>query len=152
MLFIYGVRRVSLDLEPIGLPGRFMLGSFTDDEPFYIDVWSGGKFYDIDEMEDFLGELVSEDSGASLLPVTVAEILTRGCRNLVQQFAKVDNHSNSDLFQKFVNEFEDVHRESRREDPLLLEDVVFCQKEWLVLWSLVLPLSIRSALSYTLQH
>ena len=110
VVYLLVARRVSLDLEPIGLPGRFMLGSFTDDEPFYIDVWSGGKFYDIDEMEEFLGELVSDNSGASLLPVTVAETLTRGCRNLVQQFAKVNNHSNSDIFQKFVNEFEDVHR------------------------------------------
>jgi regulator of sirC expression with transglutaminase-like and TPR domain len=110
VVYLLIARRVGLELEPIGLPGRFMLGSFTGKEPFYIDVWSGGKFFDIDQMEDFLDDFETENSGASLLPVTVAETLARGCRNLVQQFAKAGECANSNLFQKFVTEFEEVYR------------------------------------------
>ena len=113
VIYILIARRVSLDLEPIGLPGRFMVGSFTDDQPFYIDVWSGGKFFDIDQMEEFLGNSELENSGSSLLPVTVAETLCRFCRNLVHQFGKAGEEKNAALFQSFVDEFEEVyHRET----------------------------------------
>lgn len=113
VIYILIARRVSLDLEPIGLPGRFMVGSFTDDQPFYIDVWSGGKFFDIDQMEEFLGNSELENSGSYLLPVTVAETLCRFCRNLVHQFGKAGEEKNAALFQRFVDEFEEVyHRET----------------------------------------
>ena len=61
-------------------------------------------------MEDFLDDYSIENSGSYLLPVTVAETLTRGCRNLVQQYAKLGDEENSILFQNFVNEFERVHQ------------------------------------------
>ena len=61
-------------------------------------------------MEEFLGDSSIENSGAFLLPVTVAETLTRGCWNLVQQFAQSEEVENAGLFEKFVNEFEEVHQ------------------------------------------
>ena len=110
MVYLLVARRIGLELEPIGLPGRFMVGCFSDNKPFYIDAWSGGKFLEIEQMEDFLDDSSIENSGSYLLPVTVAETLTRGCRNLVQQYAKLGDEENSILFQNFVNEFERVHQ------------------------------------------
>ena len=110
VLYLLVARRISLELEPIGLPGRFMVGCFSEQKPFYIDVWAGGKFFEIEEMEGFLEDSSVESSGASLLPVSVAETLTRGCRNLVQQYAKFGDQTNSDLFLKFVTEFERIYQ------------------------------------------
>ena len=110
VVYLLVARRIGFELEPIGLPGRFMVGCFSEKKPFYIDAWSGGKFFEIEQMEEFLGDSSIENSGSFLLPVTVAETLTRGCRNLVQQFAQSEEVENSGLFQKFVNEFERVHQ------------------------------------------
>ncbi len=110
VVYLLVARRIGLELEPIGLPGRFMVGCFSEKKPFYIDPWSGGKFFEIEQMEEFLGDSSIENSGSLLLPVTVAETITRGCRNLVQQFAQSGEMENSGLFQKFVNEFDRVHQ------------------------------------------
>ena len=110
VVYILVARRIGLELEPIGLPGRFMAGCFLDKKPFYVDAWSGGKFHEIEQMEVFLDNPSIENSGSYLLPVTVGETLTRGCRNLVQQYAKSNDVVNSGLFQKFVNEFERIYQ------------------------------------------
>ena len=110
VVYILVARRIGLELEPIGLPGRFMAGCFLDKKPFYVDAWSGGKFHEIEQMEVFLDNPSIENSGSYLLPVTVGETLTRGRRNLVQQYAKSNDVVNSGLFQKFVNEFERIYQ------------------------------------------
>ena len=46
VLFILLARRIGLELEPIGLPGRFVVGCFEDERPFYLDAWAGGKILD----------------------------------------------------------------------------------------------------------
>ena len=110
VVYILVARRVGFELEPIGLPGRFMVGCFSYHKPFYIDVWSGGKQFEIEQMAGFLEDTSIEDSGSFLLPVTVAETLTRGCRNLVQQYAKRGEKENSQLFEQFVMEFDRVQQ------------------------------------------
>ena len=98
VLYLLVSRRIGFDLEPIGIPGRFMLGCFSEKIPFYIDIWSGGKFYEVEQMESFLGNFSSDESGSYLLPVTVGETLTRGCRNLVQQYIKSGDSKNLNCF------------------------------------------------------
>ena len=110
VVYILVARRIGFEIDPIGLPGRFMVGCFSETKPFYIDVWSGGKFLEIEQMADFLDDSSIEDSGSLLLPVTVAETLTRGCRNLVQQYGKQGDADNARLFNKFVLEFENVQQ------------------------------------------
>ena len=34
VIYILIARRLGFDLEPIGLPGRFMVGCFSDERPF----------------------------------------------------------------------------------------------------------------------
>ncbi|MEL0134431.1 MAG: transglutaminase-like domain-containing protein [Rhodobiaceae bacterium] len=83
-IYIMVARRIGFELEPIGTPGRFLVGCFAEHHPFYIDCWAGGRFIELDQMEDKLGILPDEESGSTLLPVTVAETLSRACRNLSQ--------------------------------------------------------------------
>ena len=106
LIYILVARRISFDLEPIGLPNRFMVGCFSQEIPFYIDVWAGGRFVELESMGSYLGLNTDECSGGILLPVSVAETLTRGCRNLVHHFALAGLENESSMFQSFVKEFE----------------------------------------------
>lgn len=110
VLYLLIARRIGLELEPIGLPGRFMVGCFSEDRPFYLDAWSGGKILELEQMENFLEHSSIEDSGSALLPVTVGETLCRGCRNLVHHFLLAKDPEKSNLFSGFVKEFERVQR------------------------------------------
>ena len=110
VLYLLVARRIGFDLEPIGLPGRFMVGCFAEDVPFYVDVWAGGHLREIDELQDFLDRISVEDSASFLLPVTVAETLSRGCRNLILQFRREGDEKRSKLFHSFLREFEKALR------------------------------------------
>lgn len=108
LIYLLVARRVGFELEPIGLPGRFMVGCFAGDIPFYIDVWAGGKMIDLEEMGSYLGISMEESSGSILLPVTVSEMLTRGCRNLVHHFSLKGKKEEAQMFNSFVMEFDKI--------------------------------------------
>ena len=108
VLYLLVARRLSFDLEPIGLPNRFIVGCFDEERPFYLDPWAGGKIHDFDQMEGFLEEYSIENSGSALLPVTVADTLARGCRNLVHHYSLAQDRENARLFNTFVLEFERI--------------------------------------------
>ncbi len=110
VLFILLARRIGLDLEPIGLPGRFVVGCFEDERPFYLDAWAGGKILEVEQMENYLEHSSVEGSGSVLLPVTVAETLARGCRNLSYHYLRAEDSKKSKMFGSFVDEFERVRR------------------------------------------
>ena len=111
-VYILIARRIGFEVDPIGTPGRFMVGCFAEKHPFYIDCWAGGRFLELEQMEDKLGVLPDEESGANLLPVTVADTLSRACRNLCRHYAQAEDEANSRLFLSFVQEFERVHQEA----------------------------------------
>lgn len=108
LIYILVARRVGFELEPIGLPGRFMVGCFAGEIPFYIDVWAGGKMIELEDMGGYLGISMEESSGSILLPVTVSEMLTRGCRNLAHHFSLKGKSKEAQMFGSFVSEFEKV--------------------------------------------
>ena len=108
LIYILVARRAGFDLEPIGLPGRFMVGCFAAEMPFYIDVWAGGKMIDLEEMGEYMGISIEESSGGILLPVTVADMLARGCRNLAHHFSIKGQKQEAGIFLQFVSEFEKI--------------------------------------------
>jgi hypothetical protein len=57
-----------------------------------------------------LGDSPTGDSGAYLLPVTVAETLSRGCRNLAMHYRQAGNMDFAGLFLRFVSEFDGALR------------------------------------------
>lgn len=111
-IYLLVARRMEFELEPIGLPGRFMVGYFGDERPFYVDAWSGGRIREVGELEAFLNleGVPAEECSGALLPVTSAETLIRACRNLTFQYKEAGDTANAKLFRSFVREFQDVLR------------------------------------------
>jgi len=103
-------QRCNVELEPIGLPGRFMVGCFTDDEPFFIDAYERGLFRGEDDVREYYRRLEMPFDPMALMPTPVGEVLARCCRNLVNQYTASRDHTKAKLFAEFVHEFELAYR------------------------------------------
>lgn len=110
MIYILVGRRCGMDLEPVGLPGRFMVGCFSQREPFFIDTFERGAFRTVEDLLEFLIENNIEPDPAFLAPAPVGEVLCRCCRNLVRQYSMRNNPAKARLFASFVREFENTYR------------------------------------------
>jgi hypothetical protein len=42
ILYVLVAQRIGLILEPVGLPGHFVAGCFSEDDPFFIDAFDQG--------------------------------------------------------------------------------------------------------------
>jgi len=56
MLYLLVGQRLGANLEPIGVPGHFMVGSFDEDLPFYIDAFERGRILSAEQMLERLEE------------------------------------------------------------------------------------------------
>jgi regulator of sirC expression with transglutaminase-like and TPR domain len=113
-LYLLVAQRIGLDLEPVALPGHFVVGCYLDDTPFFIDAFEGGM---LRSAEDIIARLRRERvdlSLADLVPATTAEVLCRMCRNLVVHFAHAGDRERSVLFAGFVAAFE----QAAEDDPI----------------------------------
>lgn len=110
IIFLLVARRIGLELEPVGLPGRFMVGCFLEKAPFYVDAFEGGRMRTSDEMVSFLQKRELDTSLERFLPTTVGDVLRRACRNLVSQHLRSGNHESARLFSSFGNEFDQAYR------------------------------------------
>ncbi|MGA2052856.1 MAG: transglutaminase family protein [Opitutales bacterium] len=109
-LYILVGQRCGIELEPIALPGRFMVGCFLDDEPFFIDAYERGVFRDEEDVREHFRRLEMPFEPATLMPAPVGEVLARCCRNLVNQYTAARDHAKAKLFAEFVHEFELTYR------------------------------------------
>ena len=98
--------RLGLELEPVGLPGHFLVGCFLEDEPFFIDPFDRGVFRDVDEIFALLRENKVSPQITDLAPTPVREVLCRSCRNLVNHCHATGDAAKARLFAGFVEEFE----------------------------------------------
>ncbi|MFB9900763.1 transglutaminase-like domain-containing protein [Cerasicoccus arenae] len=110
ILYLLVADRCHLELSPIAFPGRFMVGCFLDADPFYIDVFEGGVFRGIEEIEEMLEPYQIELEPAVFAPCPVGEVLARCCRNLVNQYSREGDSDRVRLFTEYVNEFEAAYR------------------------------------------
>lgn len=101
--------RLGIDLEPVGLPGHFIVGCFADGIPFFIDPFDRGVFRDAEEMLDLLRANQISPKISDLAPTPVREVLCRCCRNLVNHYTAAGETARAKLFAGFVEEFESVH-------------------------------------------
>lgn len=97
-LYLMVARRTGLELSPVSVPGRFMVGWFGDDVPVYVDAFAGGAFRTRDEIRLALRDNDLPDSGPALEPADKRETLARACRNLATQFAEKGDAPRSSLF------------------------------------------------------
>jgi len=110
ILYLLVADRCNLELSPVAFPGRFMVGCFLDSEPFYIDVFEGGVFRSMEDIEEMLEPYEIELDPAIFAPCPVGEVLARCCRNLVNQYSRAGDNDRARLFTDYVNEFEAAYR------------------------------------------
>lgn len=103
LIYLLVAQRLSLPIQPVGLPGRFMVGIFKNNNPIFIDCYEGGTFRTRSEIQLMLlnNHLPADD--AFLKPISAEQTIARCCRNLVSQFEANGDDKNSRLFLSFVN-------------------------------------------------
>jgi len=106
ILYLLVALRCDLKLDPIAFPGRFMVGSFSEEEPFFIDPFEGGAFKSVDYILNFLNQHDLEVHLEHFAPCPIGEVLCRCCRNLHHQYALHKQQDKAELYQQFVHEFE----------------------------------------------
>jgi regulator of sirC expression with transglutaminase-like and TPR domain len=109
IVYLLVAERAGLELEPVGLPGHFVVGCFSDDLPFFIDPFDRGLFRDADEVVDLLRANHVAPKAADLMPTPVREVLCRCCRNLVNHYTSAGDAAQVRLFASFVDEFESTY-------------------------------------------
>jgi regulator of sirC expression with transglutaminase-like and TPR domain len=106
IVYLLVAERLGLELEPVGMPGHFIVGCFSDDLPFFIDPFDRGVFRDAEEIFDLLRANNIVPKASDLSPTPVREVLCRSCRNLVNHYTAAGEPDRAKLFAHFVEEFE----------------------------------------------
>lgn len=109
IVYLLVAGRLGLALEPVGLPGHFVVGCYTDDSPFFVDAFDQGLFRDTDEIFAFLRAHRHAPKPTDLMPTPVREVLCRSCRNLVNHYTASGDAESAKLFASFVEEFENTY-------------------------------------------
>lgn len=105
-VYLLVAERLGLDLEPVGLPGHFVVGCFGGSKPFFIDPFDRGIFLDTDEVFALLRANKIVPKGSDLTPTPIREVLCRSCRNLVNHYKAAGDLDHAKLFSSFVEEFD----------------------------------------------
>lgn len=106
IVYLLVAQRLGLDLEPVGLPGHFVIGCYVEDSPFFIDAFEQGVFRTPEELFTLLRVQHIEPKETDLAPTPVREVLCRCCRNLANHYRAAGDHERAKLFTEFVEEFE----------------------------------------------
>jgi len=86
-VYLLVAHRAGIALEPVGVPGRFMVGWFGEGGPIYVDAYAGGAFRTREEILLALRENGLSEDLSLVAPVDRRETLARACRNLATQHA-----------------------------------------------------------------
>jgi regulator of sirC expression with transglutaminase-like and TPR domain len=106
LVYLLVAQRLGLTLEPVGLPGHFVVGCFLDDTPFFIDAFDQGVFRTPGEMLAILRQNDLDPKMSDLAPTPVREVLSRCCRNAAKHYAAVQDLPHARLFAGLVEDFE----------------------------------------------
>lgn len=109
IVYLLVAERVGLQLEPVALPGHFMVGCYEESVPFFIDAFNAGVFLTAGEVFILLRQNSGHASVADLAPTPVREVLCRCCRNLANHYNATHEPGRARLFAGFVAEFESTH-------------------------------------------
>jgi regulator of sirC expression with transglutaminase-like and TPR domain len=105
IVYLLVARRLGVTLEPVGLPGHFVVGCFLTGEPFFIDPFEGGTMLTGTEVSASLRARNLHVTESELIPTPVREVLCRTCRNLANHCRASGDEARSQLFAGFVAEF-----------------------------------------------
>jgi len=109
IVYLLVAQRLGLALEPVGLPGHFIVGCFEESPPFFVDPFDKGVFLDPDEIFTLLRANHISPKDTDLAPTPVREVLCRNCRNLANHYTTVGDTEHARLFASFVEEFETTY-------------------------------------------
>ncbi len=109
IIYLLVAERIGLELEPVGIPGHFLVGCFSSDALFFIDAFDRGFFRDPEDIFDLLRENNMDPQPQDLAPTSVREVLCRCCRNLVNHYHTAGDPTKAQLFAGFVEEFDAVY-------------------------------------------
>ncbi len=109
LVYLLVAERIGLSLEPVGLPGHFLVGCFAEVEPFYIDPFNAGRLLSAGEAVIMVRKQSLHPTLADLAPTPIREVLCRCCRNLVNHYTVANDHERARLFAEFVAEFESTY-------------------------------------------
>ncbi len=112
MLIVLVGQRVGLSLEPVALPGHFVVGCFLGEPPFFIDAAEPGVFRTRGDLFQQLRRQNIEPRASDLAPTPVREVLCQCCRHLARSYAATGERGWARLFEGFVDEFEATYRRS----------------------------------------
>ncbi len=113
-LYILIAQRCGLTLEPIGIPGHFLVGCFVESSPFFIDPFENGAFRTPEQVFEILRRHNVPPKMTYLAPTPIREVLCRNCRNLVNHYHVSKQPEMAKLFARFVDEFEVTYRSRTR--------------------------------------
>jgi len=106
IVYLLVAQRVGLTLEPVGLPGHFVVGCFLETTPFFIDSFEQGAFRTPMELFAALRQNHIIPKISDLAPTPVREVLCRCCRNLSHHYAAAQDSVRARLYADLVDEFE----------------------------------------------
>lgn len=106
VVYLLVAQRLGVELEPVALPGHFLIGAFTEHTPFFIDPFERGAFRTQGELLLYLRARGFEPTPADLSPTPVREVLARCCRNLVAHYNAGGHVNRARMFETFVGDFE----------------------------------------------
>lgn len=106
IVYLLVADRLDLELEPVGLPGHFIVGCFADELPFFIDAFDRGIFRDSEEIFELLRANNIVPKPTDLAPTPIREVLCRSCRSLVSHYTAAGDPDRAKMFADFVEEFE----------------------------------------------
>lgn len=109
IVYLLVAGRLGLELEPVALPSHFIVGCYTETEPFFIDPFDRGLFLDVEDVFAMIRKLHVVPQASDLMPTPVREVLYRCCRNLVGHYDVSGDPERSRLFASFVEEFESTY-------------------------------------------
>ncbi len=109
IVYLLVTQRLGLSLEPVALPGHFVLGCYTEGAPFYIDPFEHGAFRSPEELYSLLRASELDPQLGDFAPTPVREVLCRCCRNLAHHYASSGDETHARLFASFVEEFEQTY-------------------------------------------
>ena len=106
MVYVLVGQRIGLTLEPVALPGHYVVGCFLGDPPFFIDASEQGVFRTRADLRQRLRHHRGGPKAQELAPTPVREVLGACCRGLAQSYAARGEQDHARLFEAFAAEFE----------------------------------------------
>ena len=106
IVYLLVAGRLGLELDPVILPGTYLVGCFGAGKPFFVHPADNGRLRLAEEVAAAVGSLPRPLEPADLMPASVRELLCRNCRALMQHFAAAGDGERARRFGGFIEEFE----------------------------------------------